>query len=91
MLDLLGISEDRFVSAVEAAADDDAVAAWVKEQTTPEKINEWNAFVAGFIPRGGDRALIQEAFPWLAPDTQQSLLALDLLPEDDRRAFNRPD
>jgi Domain of unknown function (DUF5069) len=87
LLDHLGIPEDRFVAAVGAAVDDDAVVEWLKSETTQAKIDAWNAFVKEYVPLGGDRAKIQEAFPWLQPDAQQSLLALDLLPEDDRRAF----
>jgi hypothetical protein len=38
------------------------------------------------LPRGGDRAEAIGAYPWLA-DRAELPLALDVLEEDDRRAF----
>lgn len=86
MLEHLGISEDAFVAAVASATSDDDVVAFVRANTTPEKIAAWNAFVSARQPRNGDRVSALEIYPWLneRPDL---ILGLDVLEEDDVRYF----
>jgi hypothetical protein len=86
MLETLGITADAFVAAVAAAATDDDVVAYVTAQTTPEKIDAWNAFVLQRQPRNGDRVAALEIYPWLG-ERPDLIVGLDVLDEDDRRYF----
>jgi hypothetical protein len=63
------------------------VAAFVRSETTPERIDAWNAMIRERLPRGGDRAATLDAYPWLrnCPELPK---ALDVLAEDDRRLFS---
>jgi hypothetical protein len=87
MFDHLAISRDAFISAVSEAAHDDEVVVWVRNATTQEKIDNWNTFAAKAMAFNGDTDKIADLFPWFTKDSGQSLLVLDLLHEDDRRAF----
>ena len=86
MLETFGIPVDAFTAAGAAASSDADVAAYVRQNTTPAKIAEWTTFVSQRKPRGGDRALALESYPWLDkfPDL---VLALDVIAEDDNQHF----
>lgn len=86
MLEMLGITLDAFMPAVEKAAGDDDVAAFVLAHSTPEKREEWNEFARHRLPRGGDRAAAIALYPWLT-ERPELPLVLDVLEEDDRRCF----
>ncbi len=86
LLDGLGIRLDAFVTVVREGADEDAVADFVRRETTPERIAAWNALIRERLPRGGDRAQALVVYPWLA-DYPELPKALDVLAEDDRRLF----
>ncbi|MDQ6926149.1 MAG: DUF5069 domain-containing protein, partial [Candidatus Eremiobacteraeota bacterium] len=88
MLDTLEIDLAAFTSAVADAQDDAAVARFVTAATTPERIAAWNAWILARFPRGGDRDLALQSYPWLA-ERPELPLALDVLEEDDRRHFAR--
>jgi hypothetical protein len=86
MLEKLGISVEAFTVAVAAAASDDEVATFVRNNTTQAKIDDWNGWVNVREPRGGDRVAALEIYPWLGerPDLKYGL---DVLEEDDKRYF----
>jgi len=88
MLEQLGLDIATFTAAVAAADTDDDVVAFVREHTTPAKIDEWNATIARRLSRNGNRAEALLAHPWLRarPDLT---LSLDVLEEDDRQSFPR--
>lgn len=87
MLDHLGITEDTFRAAVAEAETDDDVGAFVRANTTPEKITAWNAFVSAREPRDGDRVAALEVYPWLG-ERPDLVFGLDVLEEDDVRYFS---
>lgn len=87
MMEQLGLEEDELLAAVRDAKTDDDVVAFVKARTTQEKIDAWNTFVLNRIPLDGDRAKLVQNYTWLGEMPGHSLLAVDLLVEDDRRTF----
>jgi len=89
MLERFGITNDDFISAVDAAANDADVLAFVRKHASQATLDEWNAFVKTREPRG-NRNLpeVLEIYPWLK-DQPDLKLVLDILAEDDRRMFAR--
>jgi hypothetical protein len=87
MLERFGISNDDFVAAVGAAANDAEVVAFVRRHANQTTLDEWNAWVKDREPRG-NRNLpeVLEIYPWLK-DRPELTLVLDILAEDDRRTF----
>jgi hypothetical protein len=86
MLERLGIGVQAFAVAVAAAASDDEVCTFVKNNTTQAKIDEWNGWVNAREPRGGDRVAALEIYPWLG-ERPDLVIGLDVLDEDDKRYF----
>ena len=86
MLEKLGISVAAFTVAVAAAESDEEVGAFVEQNTTPEKIAEWNAWATTREPRNGDRIAALEIYPWLG-ERPDLIVGLDVLEEDDKRYF----
>jgi hypothetical protein len=86
LLDALDIELDALTAVVRDADGDASVAAFVRSETTPERIAAWNAMISERLPRGGDRAAALEVYPWLR-DYPELPKALDVLAEDDRRHF----
>jgi hypothetical protein len=86
MLEQLGISLADTVEAVRRATSDGDVLAFVSARTTPERIAAWNAFISVREPAGGDRVVAIQRYPFLA-ERPDLVVALDVLAEDDRRAF----
>jgi Domain of unknown function (DUF5069) len=86
MLERLGITAEAFTVAVAAAESDAEVGAFVRQNTTQAKIDDWNGWAATREPRGGDRVAALENYPWLGerPDLR---IGLDVLEEDDKRYF----
>jgi hypothetical protein len=89
MLDTLGIPLDAFSAAVADAANDDAVAAYVRAHAAPGAPERWNAIVAAREPRNGNRSEALTVYPWLA-ERPDLVLVLDVLEEDDHRHFAAP-
>jgi hypothetical protein len=88
MLQKFGLDVAAFVAVVAAAPSEDDVAAFVRERVPPAGIDEWNVYMQRRRPRDGDRAAALELYPWL-DERPDLLLSLDVLEEDDRRAFAR--
>ena len=87
MLDRFGISHDDFIAAVGSAASEADVVAFIRSRVTQATIDEWNAFVRAREPRGNrDLPEVLENYPWLKEQPNLRLV-LDILAEDDRRAF----
>ncbi len=89
MLERFGIPDDDFIAAVGAASSEADVVAFVRQRVSQTTIDEWNAWVKDREPRG-DRNLpqVHEIYPWLK-DHPDLRLVLDILAEDDRRAYAR--
>ena len=87
MLDRFGIPHDDFIGAVGSAASEADVVAFIRGRASQATIDEWNAFVKAREPRGNrDAPEVLENYPWLK-DRPELRLVLDVLAEDDRRAF----
>ena len=87
MFDALGVESAAFIEVVRAASSDDAVASWMRRHAATERYEEWNAFVrARPLVGTGDRDEAIRRYPWLTerPDIERQV---DVLVEDDRRAF----
>ncbi len=87
MLERFGISHEDFIAAVGAAASEADVVVFVRKHADQAKIDEWNGWVKTREPRGNrDLPEVHEIYPWLK-DKPELKLVLDILAEDDRRAF----
>jgi hypothetical protein len=87
MLERFGIAHEDFIAAVGAAASEADVVAFVRKHANQATIDEWNAWVKTREPRGNrDLPEVHEIYPWLK-DKPELRLVLDILAEDDRRAF----
>jgi hypothetical protein len=89
LLDEVGVTLDAFTLVVSAADDDAEIAAYLREHAAPESYARWNAFITKREPRGGNRAEAATVYPWLTQRPDLTLV-LDVLEEDDRRAFATP-
>jgi len=87
MLEKLGISEDEMMNAVGEAPSEEAVVEFVLSKAPEDGITAWNQFILTRVPREGRREELFADYPWLERATEQSLLAVDLLREDDRHTF----
>jgi hypothetical protein len=88
MLERFGISPDDFIAAVGSAKSEADVVAFVRQHASQAKIDEWNAFVLAREPRGNrDLPEVLENYPWLK-ERPELRLVLDVLAEDDRRAYS---
>ena len=87
MLERFGISNDDFIAAVGTASTDADIVAFVRRHANQTTIDEWNAWIKDREPRG-NRNLpeVQATYPWLKEMPELNLV-LDILAEDDRRAF----
>jgi hypothetical protein len=78
MLKHFGITVNDFTAAVGDAANDDAVATWVKEHAVPGGVQSWIDFATNREIYNGDRADAINDFPWLA-DHPELVYTLDFL------------
>ncbi len=86
MLEHLGISLDEFIAVVRDVSTDDAVATYVAEHADAKGADAWREYILARKPFNGDRVAAVAEFPYLAERTD-IIYSLDLLAEDDRRAF----
>jgi hypothetical protein len=85
----LGVSAEDFAGAVAAASDDDAVAAWLCERAPQQKIEAWNALLAGIRMRDIDEASLANIKRYYGdgPAWSPDDALIDVIDADDRRAF----
>ncbi len=86
MLAHLGISFDELFAVVRDALTEDAVAAYFAEHADADGVDAWHKYILARKPFDGDRVAAVSEFPYLAERTD-IVYSLDLLAEDDRRAF----
>lgn len=86
LLEWLGVQEDAIRAAVAAAKDDADVAAWLRAHTDASKYPEWNERTEKRSVDDIDRSWFSATYPWWAEGSPR--LLVDILEEDDRRAFS---
>ncbi len=87
MLERLGIDEVEMLNAVQSASSDDDIAAFVQSKASQTAVDAWNGFILTQVPRDGRWDELIILYPWLSQAPRKSLLAVDLLREDDRQTF----
>jgi hypothetical protein len=85
----LGVTLEEFASAVATAPDDDEVASWLRGKVEHEKIDGWNALLAGIRMRDMDEATIANIKHYYGdgPGWSPDDALIDVIDGDDRRAF----
>jgi hypothetical protein len=85
----LGLTAQEWTDAVAAAPDDAAVAGWLRGKVDRQRIDEWNALLAGIRMRDLEGATLtifmdyyEDGLMW-APDDA----LIDVIDADDRRIF----
>jgi uncharacterized protein DUF5069 len=85
----LGVALEEFADAVATAPDDAAVASWLLGKVEQERIDGWNALLAGIRMRDIDAATLANIKDYYGegPGWSPDDALIDVIDGDDRRAF----
>lgn len=88
LLERLGVSEDELRAAVAAAADDEAVASWLRSRTDADRYPEISATIRAIKPKHTtDPAIFGEIYAETMASHPDLERVLDIIVADDRRLF----